>query len=153
MLEISFGLLFFLKQPKNHKNKLWYVFMRITINGKRKERSTKRQVDPGLWNADNGCANGTDKKAENLNVYLEAYREKVYQAKRLFIDIGKGLSAEGIIDILMGKGEGRKMILAVFQLHNDQMRNFKYRLDMRKDNKTLSIMRHSSKRPEAVWLL
>jgi hypothetical protein len=29
MLENSFGLLFFLKQPKNHKNRLLYVFIRI----------------------------------------------------------------------------------------------------------------------------
>ena len=70
--------------------------MRITVNGKRKELSTKRQLDPGLWNPDNGCANGTDKKAENLNVYLEAYREKVYEAKRLLIDRVRNCQLRGL---------------------------------------------------------
>ena len=60
---------------------------------------------------DNGCVNGTDKKAENLNLYFDAYREKVYQAKRLLIDMGKELSAEGIKDILMGKAYLSKQCL------------------------------------------
>ena len=122
ILENSFGLLLFLKQAKNHKNKLWYVFIRITVNGKRKELSPQRLLAPGSWNYDNGCACGSDNDAKNLNIYLETYREKVYQAKRLLMDMGKDLSAGGIKDILMGKGEGRKRILVVFQFHNDQMR-------------------------------
>jgi hypothetical protein len=45
MLETSFGLFFFLKQPKNHKTDERYVYLRITVNGISKEISTKR-----VWN-------------------------------------------------------------------------------------------------------
>jgi hypothetical protein len=48
----------------------------------------------------NGFKNDTDKKAKNLNVYLDAYREKVYQAKRLLIDMGKDLSVKYRLDMI-----------------------------------------------------
>ena len=39
MLEKSFGLFFFLKQPKNQKSDERYVYLRITVNGSAKEDS------------------------------------------------------------------------------------------------------------------
>jgi hypothetical protein len=42
MLEKSFGLLFFLKQPKSQKSGERYVYLRITVDGKPIELSTKR---------------------------------------------------------------------------------------------------------------
>ncbi|RKR84464.1 hypothetical protein BDD43_4702 [Mucilaginibacter gracilis] len=42
MLEKSFGLFFFLKQPKNQKSDVRYVYLRITVDGTSKELSTKR---------------------------------------------------------------------------------------------------------------
>jgi len=50
MLEKSFGLLYYLKQPKNQKKKDRFVYLRITVDGKSKELSTKR-----TWNVDR-CA-------------------------------------------------------------------------------------------------
>jgi hypothetical protein len=43
MLEKSFGLLYYLKQAKNQKDEKRYVYLRITVDGDRREISTKRQ--------------------------------------------------------------------------------------------------------------
>jgi len=43
MLEKSFGLFYYLKQVKKQKNDERYVYLRITVNGIRKDVSVKRQ--------------------------------------------------------------------------------------------------------------
>lgn len=48
MLESSFGLGFFLKRPKI-ESKEWIVYFRITVDGIRKESSTKRKWDNTRW--------------------------------------------------------------------------------------------------------
>lgn len=45
MLEKSFGLLFFLKKPKNEKGNIRYVYLRITIDGESKNLALKRKWD------------------------------------------------------------------------------------------------------------
>ena len=46
MLEKSFGLLFFLKQPRNYEGGEMYVYLKITVDGIPKEMSVKRNWDP-----------------------------------------------------------------------------------------------------------
>ena len=44
MLESSFGLVFFLKIPRN-ESKIRTIYLRITVDGIPKETSTKRKWD------------------------------------------------------------------------------------------------------------
>jgi hypothetical protein len=43
MVEKSFGLLFFLKQPKNQTDDVRFIYLKITVDGKANELSTKRK--------------------------------------------------------------------------------------------------------------
>jgi len=54
MLEKSFGLYFFLKQSKNQKKGLRYVYLRITVDGKSVELSTKRLWPLEKWSVNTG---------------------------------------------------------------------------------------------------
>jgi len=83
MLEKSFGLYFYLKQSKNQKNATRYVYMRITVDGKSTELSTKRLWYQEKWNGSAGRATGNKEDARNLNSYLEVLAAKVYQAKKV----------------------------------------------------------------------
>ncbi|MDR7210289.1 hypothetical protein [Flavobacterium piscis] len=47
MLEISFGIIFFLKTPRKPANR--YIYLRITVDGIPKEISTKRKWDMNKW--------------------------------------------------------------------------------------------------------
>lgn len=64
MLEKSFGLFFFLKQPKNQKRDVRYVYLRITVDGTSKELSTKRLWNADRWNQSSGRATGTKEDAK-----------------------------------------------------------------------------------------
>jgi site-specific recombinase XerD len=121
MLEKSFGLFFFLKQPKNQKSDERYIYLRITVDGIPKELSTKRMWNSSKWDQVVGRAKGTKEDALKLNVFLDLLRAKVYGAKSALMLAGKEISAEVLKSHLTGYGEEKRMLLDIFTKHNDQI--------------------------------
>lgn len=122
MLETSFGLLFFLKQTKNANDDLRFIYLKITVDGKSVELSTKRKCEQPKWNSHSGRATGTKESTRELNQYLDTLERMVYNSKRTLVDANKQVSAQAIKDVMNGKTEKERMILEVFQHHNDQMK-------------------------------
>jgi len=123
MLEKSFGLVFFLKKPKNQREpNLRPIYLRIPINGIFRDISIKRDWKPDHWNTHLGRASGNSEKAKELNSYLEVITTKVYQAKKKLMDEDKELTAENVKGILTGRAEERHLILEAFRHHNEQMK-------------------------------
>jgi hypothetical protein len=87
MLDKSFGLLFYLKKPKNHGKGPIPIYLRITVNGVAKEISTKRSCDTNRWNPAAERISGTKEDAKALNAYLDTLKAKTYEAKRQFISM------------------------------------------------------------------
>jgi hypothetical protein len=122
MLEKSFGLLFYLKQSKNQKKGPLYIYLKITVDGKSVELSSKRKWEPAKWNPAAARATGTKEDARELNYFLDALELQIFQAKRYLIENDREVSAQAIKDILTGNVEKRKKILEVFSVHNAQMK-------------------------------
>jgi site-specific recombinase XerD len=122
MLEKSFGLLFYLKPSKNKNAILRTIYLRITVDGKPVELSSKRQWELSRWSASTGRATGTKEDSKTLNSYLDLLITQVYQAKKRLIENDKPFTAEGIKNLMTGQGEDKKMILEVFKHHNAQMK-------------------------------
>ncbi|WP_258135266.1 site-specific integrase [Mucilaginibacter phenanthrenivorans] len=120
MLEKSFGLLFYLKQTPNYKKDQMYIYLRITVDGVSKEISTKRLWFVSKWNVRSGRAEGTNEEARSINNMLDTLQVKAHEAKRMLIDADQEISAQGIKNLMLGVDD-RKMILEVFQEHNDQV--------------------------------
>lgn len=121
MLENSFGLFAFLKKSKSQKESRRYVYLRITVDGKSKEISTKRLWDPGKWSHEAGRAIGAKEDAKSLNAYLDALSAQIYQAKLKLIESGNVVTAENLKNLIVGKGDDRRTILKEFAEHNNQM--------------------------------
>ncbi|WP_025145327.1 site-specific integrase [Pedobacter jeongneungensis] len=119
MLEKSFGLLYYLKKPKNQKKKDRYVYLRVTVDGKSKEVSTKRMWLCDKWNQHTGRALGNKEDARSLNDYLESLTGKIYDAKKLLVDTNRRMTALGIINIISGNGPEHRMIIDIFKKHNE----------------------------------
>ncbi len=122
MLEKSFGLLFFLKQSKNQKSNVKYVYIRITVDGTSKEISTKMVWDSNRWNQSSGRAVGTKEDAKSLNSYLDSLSSKVFQAKRILVEADKPVTAYGLKNFVTGQGDTRRMVLEIFSDHNRKMK-------------------------------
>lgn len=120
MLESSFGLGYFLKRPKI-ESKNWLVYLRITVDGIRKESSTKRKWDYTRWDQKNERALGNKEDAKSLNFFLDSLTLKINEVKTEMMYSGKLITAEKVMDHIMGRTALRIKVLEEFQKHNDEM--------------------------------
>jgi site-specific recombinase XerD len=121
MLEKSFGLLFFLKQPKNPETTGKFIYLRITVDGTSKEISTKRIWYSDRWSQAHGRATGNKEDAKTLNVFLESLTAKIHQAKLSLVELNRTITAETLKNIILGNGDDRKKLLQIFKYHNQQI--------------------------------
>jgi site-specific recombinase XerD len=121
MLGKRFSLLFYLKKPKNYVKGKQPIYMRITIDAARVELSAQRECEPERWNSSAGRVTGTKEEIKSLNVYLDSMQAKVYEAHRTLLDSGEPVTVENIKNKLRGITERPRMIIEVFQQHNNQV--------------------------------
>lgn len=114
----SFSVLFFIKKSKLLKNGEAPICMRITVNSKRAEVQVKRSVEPDKWNHLKGCAVGKDRKHQEINLYLETVRNRVFQIHRQLEADGKPITAVTIKNIFYGGYDSPKMLIETFNEHN-----------------------------------
>jgi site-specific recombinase XerD len=121
MLSKKFSLLFFLRKPKNYVQGKLPVYMRIAIDGTCTELSIQRECEPERWNSRSARANGTKEEIRVLNAYLDTLQSKVFEIYRTLIDRKEPITPNLIKNQLLGIPERTRMILEVFQHHNDQV--------------------------------
>jgi len=120
MLESSFGLVFFLKIPRN-ESKIRTVYLRITVDGIPKEASTKRKWDSTRWDQKTERAIGTKEDARSLNFFLDSLILKINEYKTEMMYSGKPITSEKVMDYVLGKITPRVKLLEEFQKHNNEM--------------------------------
>ncbi|SEB21978.1 Site-specific recombinase XerD, partial [Pedobacter hartonius] len=123
VMKTNFSVLFFLKRPKNYtKGAVYFIFLRITVDGIRAEMSTSRNCEPERWNAKAGKVIGTKEEVKTLNAYLENMKAEVYAAhSQLSVD-GAEITADSIKCKFLGKEEKAHTILEAIKLHNTKMK-------------------------------
>jgi site-specific recombinase XerD len=121
MLETSFSILFYLKKPKGYTRGEVPIYMRITVNGAKKEIGTKHSFDPDRWNSDAQRAKGTNESSKTINAYLDTLERKVHDARLKLLENTKAVTAEALVKILTGQEDKPRMLLEIFEHHNAQM--------------------------------
>ncbi len=95
--------------------------MRITIDGKRAEFSVNRKVQQDRWIAKSGMARGSNPEINELNNYLNKVKTAILNKHQEFITNEKALTAIALRDAYLGKNKKHKMLLRIFQEHNDKV--------------------------------
>lgn len=117
-----FSILFFIRKTKLLKNGEAPICLRITVNGRRAEVQIKRSVEVSKWNSSKECAIGKNNKSLELNHYLETIRTKILKIHRELEQDDKPITAEILKCRYYGEGETPKMLLAIFEEHNNKCR-------------------------------
>jgi integrase len=120
MVEKTLGLMFFLKHGRKLDNTEMYIYLRITVDGRSNELSTKRLWDPDKWNPRLGRATGTGEGSRTINTHLDTVLQEAHKARKVLMDNDREITAEAIKNQMLGIDD-RKMILEVFQGHNNQV--------------------------------
>src|SRR5690606_3442342 len=97
------------------------IYARITVNGKRSEFSIKRKVLLEKWSSVAGKIKGTSSEARELNRYMNAIQNKIYRIQEDLTENGDLITAKRIKNSYLGKDKTHKMLLEIFQEHNDKV--------------------------------
>jgi len=117
----TFSYIFYLKKSKVYEKGPVPIYLRITIDGKRAEISIKREADPDNWNSKAGRLDGKSEKVRQFNAYLDALQSQLYDAHQALIRDNKIITAEALKNRYTGASEKRRMLIAVFQKHNEEV--------------------------------
>lgn len=117
----SASILFYIKKSKATKDGLATIYLRITIDGKRAETSINRKVLVRLWNSAANSVTGNSHEAYSLNRYMSKIKNDIYNHYQKLTENGDYITAIQLRDAYLGKDDSEKMILRIFQNHNDQV--------------------------------
>jgi site-specific recombinase XerD len=122
MKRASFGVLFFIKRAKKHKNGKLPVYARITINGLRAEFVVQASVEEILWDNKLGKVNGTSKQAKEVNTFLESVKVNIVLKKRELEETGQQITALQLRTAFIGIDLAAHTIMGVFKEHNEMVK-------------------------------
>jgi len=120
----TFNLMCYLKKSKALKNGEIPVYMRVTVNKQAFTFSMQGSVLPSLWSQEKEKSRGKDRKALELNHYIESVKSRLYKIHRELEIDGKIISAQIIKDIFLGnvKPDEGKTLVEVHTEHNERCR-------------------------------
>ena len=117
----TFGLLFYLKKSKVDAQGKCPIYLRITIDGKRAEISTKRTIEIDKWSNQANKAIGRTEDIRELNTYLDSLTSKVYQSQRELIQDNKSVTSETLKNKFLGVEDKERTLIQIFTSHNIQV--------------------------------
>lgn len=117
----SFSTLFYIRVSNADKSGRCLIYLRITIEGKRAEMSTKRKVKPTQWNALIGKLKGNSSLSTSLNRYLNELDIKAFRAYERFKEQGLVVTPGSIRDSLDGRKKREKSIFSIYENHNKEI--------------------------------
>ncbi|WP_292008630.1 site-specific integrase [Chryseobacterium sp.] len=117
----TFNLLFYIKKVKINAQGEAPIYMRITIDGKISEISTKRTILPSKWNSSAQSVKGSSEESKSLNFYLKTFEQKIYDTYHELIREKEMVTCEILKNKLLGKDYKNRMLIPIFQDHNDRI--------------------------------
>jgi site-specific recombinase XerD len=112
------SVLFYIKRTKISANGQVPIYMRITIDGKRIDKSTGRSVDLNRWIVNAGKTKGNNEVTKEINNYLDVLRAQVYDYRTELIRTSTSVGYENIKNKVLGIEERPISLIEIFQDHN-----------------------------------
>lgn len=105
----TFGTSFIIKKQKADKESKLPIYMRITVDGKRIEFSTKEWIEEKKWQ--NGRPIGNTSIAKSISNILDAYSSKARECYHYLIDRSENITPQKIADMMRGRKTTDKSLL------------------------------------------
>ena len=116
----TFKILFYLKRDKVKKNGNVPLYCRITIDGKEARFGIKKDVQPKLWDVNNGRAIGRTSEATEINELLESIKSAIHKVYQEMLDKDNNVTAEKVKNGYLGFDTKHHTLLEFFDEHNKE---------------------------------
>lgn len=98
------------------------IYVRLTVNGERLEFSSKKFIDKAKWSPELAKMRGNTEEARSINSYLDMMRSKVLNTEMNLMHKEEEISIENFQAILLGTNRTDRMLIPIFQDHNNKMK-------------------------------
>ena len=126
MKRSSFSIQFFIRDCRIKKDGSVTIEVKITINGKRSFFSTGKNITAENWDKVKQIAKGKSEESQNINNFLKALKNRLYEKEVELMERGYIVTAELLKDSYFNKVDSlkEKTLLEVFIEYNeDQAKN------------------------------
>jgi site-specific recombinase XerD len=121
-MSATISILFYLKRAKVNSQGLTPIFQRITIDGKRLDKSTGKYIDSTKWSPVLSKMKGLSEEARTINGHLENLKALVLKSESNLLKKDIPINDETLKNEMFGKKERQRMLVPIFEDHNDKMK-------------------------------
>jgi site-specific recombinase XerD len=121
-MKTKITLHFYAKSTKANTSGQLPIYIRLTVDGKRMEFSSKKFIDATKWSAELSKMKGTSEEARSLNEYLNLMKSKIYDIQMELIHKNELLTLEVFKNKLLGIEERQRTLIPIFQDHNNKIK-------------------------------
>ncbi len=114
----TFSILFWINKSKVNKKGLVSIWVRVTIDGRRAECSTSRQIQAEFWNSELGQPTENFPEAASLSQYLLMVKAGITKHYNILLSTKDQVTAEDVKNSYKGIREKVVMFLEVFEHFN-----------------------------------
>ncbi|MFD2555443.1 site-specific integrase [Sphingobacterium tabacisoli] len=99
------------------------IYVRITIQGKRTEFSTRKFIHPTKWDQKTMKIKGSTEEARSINNYLESIKNKLTQTQVILEYQSVNITLDNFMNAYQGKSIKReRTLIPIFQDHNKKLK-------------------------------
>lgn len=99
------------------------IYVRITIQGKRTEFSTRKFIHPSKWDQKTMKIKGSTEEARSINNYLESIKNKLTQTQVILEYQSVNITLDNFMNAYQGKSSKReRTLIPIFQDHNKKLK-------------------------------
>ena len=113
---------FYAKSTKANGNGLLPIYVRLTIDGKRFEYSTKKFIEPTKWSTELSKMKGNSEEARSINNLLDFTRNRINEIQFELLKDGVSLNIEEFKNRLLGIKERERLLIPIFTEHNRKIK-------------------------------
>jgi site-specific recombinase XerD len=117
-MKTKITLHFYAKSTKANAAGRFPIYVRLTVDGKRMEFSTKKFIDSNKWSPEMSKMKGNSEDARSLNEYLDLMKSKIFDIQMELIHRNELLTIEVFKNRLLGIQERQRMLIPIFEEHN-----------------------------------
>ena len=121
-MKTKITLHFYAKSTKANATGQLPIYVRLTVDGKRLEFSTKKFVETSKWSSELSKMKGNSEEARSINSYLDLMKTKVFNAQMELMHRNENLTIENFKEKLLGTEQHQRMLIPIFQDHNNKIK-------------------------------
>lgn len=121
-MKVKTTLHFYAKSTKSNSAGLFPIYVRLTVDGKRLEYSTKKFIDPTKWSSSTSRMKGYSEEARSINSILDFIKNKINEIEYELLKDGISFTIEEFKKRLLGTSQRTRTLIPIFQDHNNKIK-------------------------------